>query len=540
MSDNPEHVGSWRHFPDDDSTLNNAFWVAVRHLKFHGRSKTFAPLDYTTAHNKILEFHKWSNIQSPYSAPRCRVVYTSYGWKLHANANSHKLKKNDCIPLPAFHVFNECAPEDEHGHYVMDFVETKTSKHYTVPTIDDISRNTWALLPLTFVEYLYAHNYTLHLLPNAVYESATDDQHTLHYLRILRDIDDDFVVVAGRGIAPHGFDPSKLQVDRIPNSLQALREFMLYAWNGEQEDDDRIVEERIRHMLVLPHNTVYGDCLGPYANWDFNHQCVSQRALRRWMQTEPRPQHAYPLPHHTNHPDPYPIRDPNFYLRPDDMPTVPGSRFSTDHNGDLFVELRFTLDTVSEHNKLLRPNSIKQSLRRELLTSLPESAIKRIVIPFPSAPPLDTIEPASQSELSSSSSDAPPPVPSSSRSRRGVARPPTRNLSKSRSSSSGRSARTGNTAITPMSIARSAPPSFEPPRDLFTVNGLTYLGFSHYWDGSQMLPVPPTGTVVVNGVLHRPYFLPGPGASTTDSAVPIPVQSGWYRVAADVMPDDSA
>jgi hypothetical protein len=204
MSDNPEHVGSWRHFPDDDSALNDAFWVAARHIRFYGRSKVFAPLDYTTACSKITEFHKWSNIQSPYSAPRCRIVYTSYGWKLHANANSHKLRKNDCIPIPPPHIFPECPPNDERGHYVMDFVETKSSKHYTVPNLDNISRHIWALLPLTFVEYLYAHDYTFRLLPNAVYESATDGEHTVHYLRILRDVDDDFVIVAGRGIAPQG------------------------------------------------------------------------------------------------------------------------------------------------------------------------------------------------------------------------------------------------------------------------------------------------------------------------------------------------
>ena len=63
----------------------------------------------------------------------------------------------------------------------------------------------------------------------------------------------------------------------------------------------------------------------------------------------------------------------------------------------------------------------------------------------------------------------------------------------------------------------------------FTVDGSTYLGFSHYLDGDQMVEVPASGIAMLNGVRYRPYFAPGPGVSTMESAAPVPVQAGWYR-----------
>ena len=280
MSDD-ELLSSCRCAPPSDSDLYEFFWIRVSDIRNAGRLHEIIPLSFDTAKRKLDEFRLWSDPDSPYYSPRCRIVSTNQGLKLYANAHDFKLRKDDCLPIPNDYLEDVESPN---GHFVMDFVETRECLHYSMPEdLINLTPDQYSLFVTTYPEFLQIHNYRITIPPHSIYESARKGSETLRYLRILRPIDDIAVTVAGRGIAPFRFDPAEVTACDLLD-LHDLREFLLYAWEHSAGiSDDMLIRQRIAPMIDLctSLNRVEGQCAPSYDHLNFSHNCLVDRAYRR-------------------------------------------------------------------------------------------------------------------------------------------------------------------------------------------------------------------------------------------------------------------
>ena len=497
------------------------FWYYAKSLQHFGRNRNIIPLSYEFVTRKFQEFDLWSNPESEYFSPRCRLVYSQFGFKLYSNAHSYSLRKNDCIPIPTN---LETCPVEK-AWVIIDFPETKETRRYQLDfDPHSITPGHWALFPFTAPEAVIADNYDPYRWPNCVYESTTNGTNTLRYLRILRDLSDCPLIAGCRGPAPEGFDPD-LMVQRCSKpDLVNMREFMLYGWEDAAElrrHNSQMLQ--YMHRLAAQSLPDLADCATGYEEFHYGHARLVHFAFRRWIEID-RPEEPYELP-----PSDTDVRtisastplvsEHEFYLREADLPTRSNHYFIDFNSGDLCGQITFTAREVTSHERML--GRARRELARELATFNSRSSVRRTFLKFPIAKPLPTAVP-----LTTEVPDEPiPPEPAvgsdltaSSHESRPRASKRRTQASKSKSRKSPAPSITSGTAST----LAPGPPTY---RLFQSALGEMYLGYSEYWDGVRMSAVPDHGRVRLNDVLHEPVL--GPGGRTLSTRAPLLIQVGW-------------